>query len=157
MNQDLNTFYTLTRRTREGVLDWLESLPEDVFTCKHEDFAYGSLCAIYAHIADTYLWWVGTVGLAGDESKVEVSDVDGLRHVFDKADATVLEALETFTDLDDPFTWTSPSGQSSTLTQRWLLLHTVTHGFHHKGQALALARALGHPHPGKPDTDLVNP
>ncbi|MGL4612054.1 MAG: DinB family protein [Trueperaceae bacterium] len=35
-------------------------------------------------------------------------------------------------------------------------MHPITHEFHHKGQALALARVLGHPHPG-PDTDLVDP
>ncbi len=85
MNQDLQTFYDLTRRTRFGVLNW----------------------------------------------------------------------LETFNAPDEPFTWTSPSGYAHTLTRRWLILHPITHEFHHKGQALALARVLGHPHPGNPDTDLV--
>lgn len=157
MNQDLTTFYSLVRRTREGVLDWLESLPEGVFTVKHDAFAYGSLRAVHTHVADCYLWWVGTVGLGREESEAEVNDICGLREVFGKVDATVLEALETFTTLDDPFTWTSPSGSTHTLTRRWLILHTITHEFHHKGQALALARVLGHPHPGTPDTDLVAP
>jgi uncharacterized damage-inducible protein DinB len=122
-----------------------------------EDFAYGSLSAIYAHIADCYLWWVGAVGLGAEEREVHVDDVRALREAFAEVDATVWRALETFTAPDDPFTWTSPSGKVSTLTRRWLILHPITHEFHHKGQALALARVLGYPHPGRPDTDLVDP
>ena len=157
MNQDLQTFYDLTRRTRAGVLEWLETLPPEVFTREHEAFAFGSLKNIYAHIAACYLGWVGEVGLGREEVEVRVSDVAELREAFDEVDATLTEALESFTALDEPFTWTSPSGYMHTLTRRWLILHPITHEFHHKGQALALARVLKHQHPGRPDTDLVEP
>ena len=157
MNQDLRTFYSLTQRTRAKVLDWLEALPPDVFTQQNDGFAYGSLSAIQAHVAETYLWWVGTVGLGAKEPVVKVSDVQALREAFAEVDATVLEALDTFTDIDAPFVWTSSSGEDIALSKRWLILHPITHEFHHKGQALALARAMGHPHPGRPDTDLANP
>lgn len=157
-NQDLTTFYDLARRTRAGVLDWLESLPPNIFTFEHNDFAYGSLGAIYAHVAETYLWWVGTVGLGRAElAELSISDVDALRQAFNRVDVTLSEALDTFSALDEPFDWTSPTGKTSSLTRRWLILHPITHEFHHKGQALALARVLGYPHPGKPDTDLVDP
>jgi uncharacterized damage-inducible protein DinB len=33
----------------------------------------------------------------------------------------------------------------------FILLHVITHTFHHKGQVVAMLRALGHP---APDTDL---
>ena len=83
MNEDLKTFYDLARRTREKVLDWLETLPPDVFTARDEGFAYGSLSAVQAHVADTYLWWVGTVGLGGvEEPKIKVSNVQALRSAF---------------------------------------------------------------------------
>ena len=155
---ELKTFYDLTRRTRAKVLDWLEALPPGVFTARDESFAYGSLSAIQAHVAECYLWWVGTVGLGGtEEPELEINDVQALRGAFAQVDATVLRALGSFTDLDAPFIWISPTGFTHKLTQRWLILHPVTHEFHHKGQALALARALGYPHPGKPDADLVDP
>ena len=158
MNEDLRTFYDLTQRTRAKVLGWLETLPPGVFTAQNDGFAYGSLSAIQAHVADCYLWWVGTVGLGSAEKpEIEANDVQALRSAFDRVDATVLQALDTFTDLDAPFVWTSPSGWTHTLTQRWLILHPITHEFHHKGQVLALARAIGYPHPGNPDTDLVDP
>lgn len=153
MNQDLRTFYNLTQRTRALVLDWLESLPAEVFTHEDKSFAFGSLRNIYTHIADCYLGWVGEVGLHHEPIKIAVQDVKELKKLFTKVDATVYKALETFDRLDEPFT--SSGGQ--TLSQRWLILHPITHEFHHKGQALALARVLGHPHPGNPDTDLVTP
>jgi uncharacterized damage-inducible protein DinB len=153
MNQDLKMFYDLAKRTRTKVLDWLETLPPEIFTLEHEAFAFGSLRNIYVHVADCYLGWVGEVGLKHEPIEIKVNHVSELRAIFDKVDDALAKALETFDDPDKPFT--SPSGQ--TLTQRWLILHTITHEFHHKGQALALARVLGHPHPGNPDTDLVDP
>jgi uncharacterized damage-inducible protein DinB len=33
----------------------------------------------------------------------------------------------------------------------FILLHVITHAFHHKGQIVAMLRILGHP---APDTDL---
>ena len=153
----LATLYDLTRRTRAGVLDWLDTLPPDIFTRQHNSFAHGSLRAIYAHIADTHLWWTGSVGLGHPEIEIHVDDVAGLREAFAKVDATAQEALATFGALDEPLGWNRALNETSPLTQRWLILHPVTHEFHHKGQALALARMLGHPHPGSPDTDLVDP
>ncbi len=158
MNDDLKTFYNLTQRTRAKVLDWLETLPPGVFTVRNDGFAYGSLSSVQAHVADCYLWWVGTVGLGGaEEPELKVNDVQALRGAFARVDATVLQALDSFTDLDAPFIWTLPDGKDVKLSRRWLILHPVTHEFHHKGQALALARAIGYPHPGNPDTDLVDP
>ena len=157
-SQDLKTFHDLAQRTRAGVLDWLQDLPPSAFTLEHNDFAYGSLSAIYAHIADCYLKWVGTVGLGrGELPGLKVGDVSALREAFTEVDATLAEALKTFSALDERFDWISSTGKTSSLTRRWLVLHPITHEFHHKGQALALARVLGYPHPGKPDTDLVDP
>ena len=156
-NQDLRTFYDLAKRTRAGVLDWLESLPPEALIHERDDFAYGSLSAIYAHIADCYQTWIGTRGLGRQKIEVSARDMQGLREAFTLVDVTAAAALDSFTKLDEPFEWVSPTGGTHTLTQRWLFLHTITHEFHHKGQALALARVLGHPHPGSPDTDLVDP
>lgn len=153
----LATFYNLARRTRVGVLDWLDALPHEVFVKQHDNFGHGSLRAIYEHVADTHLWWTGSVGLGLPEPDTHVEDVTGLREVFARVDTTAQHALKSFQALDEPLGWNEALGKESVLTQRWLILHSVTHEFHHKGQALALARVLGYPHPGKPDTDLVDP
>ncbi len=157
MNADLETFYGLTTRTRAGLLEWLGTLPNEVFNAQREDFAYGSLNAIYSHIADCYLHWAGAVGLSLSVTERLVSNVAELRDYFAQVDETVLRAINTFEDWDEPLSYTSSSGRTEMLTRRWLILHPITHEFHHKGQALALARVLGHPHPGQPDSDLVTP
>jgi uncharacterized damage-inducible protein DinB len=83
-----------------------------------------------------------------------------MRAVFAQADAVVEEALQAFIQLDQVYEWTHPvRGWKANVTQRWLLLHPITHEFHHKGQITALGRGLGYPAVGSPggDTDLVNP
>lgn len=157
MADDLRTFYELVKRTRAGVLNWLEALPSDVFNAERDDFAYGSLNRIFSHIADCYMVWLRRGGIGGEFEWVKVEDAQGLRAAFDRVDALADQALRTFERWDEPFVHTYPDGWEDTLTQRWLILHPITHEFHHKGQALALARVLGHPHPGSPDTDLVQP
>ena len=157
MNADLELFYGLTTRTRSALLEWLETLPNEIFNAQREDFAYGSLSAIYTHIADCYLHWAGAVGLSLPATERTVKDGAELREYFAEVDRVVLDAINTFEDWDEPLSYTSSSGRTEMLTRRWLILHPITHEFHHKGQALALARVLGHPHPGQPDTDLVTP
>jgi uncharacterized damage-inducible protein DinB len=71
-------------------------------------------------------------------------------------DGIVNEALAKFTTPDEALEFAHRSGPLK-VTQRWLLLHPITHEFHHKGQLLALARILEHPLPGNVDTDLVLP
>ena len=157
MNDDLTTLYRLVQRTRARVLGWLDTLPPGALTEQRPDFAFGSLDRVYAHVADCYLWWLGTVGFGRERMEFEGGSVGALRDAFRVVDAVVEEALATFEDLDAPMHWTAPEGHQEVLSRRWLLLHPITHEFHHKGQALALARALGHPHHGAPDTDLVAP
>ncbi len=82
MNGDLRTFYSLTQRTRANVLDWLETLPSDVFTAQHDGFACGSLSAIQAHVAYCYFLWVGMVGLGAEKPVVKVDNVHALRRAF---------------------------------------------------------------------------
>lgn len=153
MNDDLKMLYQMVKETRAGVLEWLESLPVKNFTQEHPDFAFGSLRNIYLHIADTYLGWVEEAGLGQPFRELNASTATELRNIFTWVDEAVHQALDAFIAPDESRTATLLGPLNH--TQRWLILHPITHEFHHKGQALALARMLGHPHPGHPDTDLV--
>lgn len=157
MADDLRTFYRLVQRTRAGVLDWLETLPPEVLTTNRDDFAYGNLARIYSHIAFCYLIWLSRGGIGENTSDPQATNISELRQAFALVDQSLERALETFDAWDETFVHTFPNGWEETLSQRWLILHPITHEFHHKGQALALARVLGHPHHGSPDTDLVTP
>lgn len=160
MNDDLKLMYGWVKRTREVLFEYTESLPSDVYTLERADFAYGSIRNIHAHVADCYLWWVGRVGLGRADADVEASslpDVGAMRRMFQEVDSTVEEAFEKFDRLDELFAFERPGHPARQLTQRWLIVHPVTHEFHHKGQLLALGRVLGHPLPPTGDTDLVLP
>jgi uncharacterized damage-inducible protein DinB len=148
----------MVRQTRQVMLEWLETLPQEVFCQTRDDFAFGSLQKIYTHIPECYLYWVEHTGLQKPwQGDPIVNTARDLRRVFERVDSVVLEALEQFQSLDEPLVWTSSKGQTEVLSQRWLLLHPITHEFHHKGQALALARVLGYPYNLDRDTDLSVP
>lgn len=163
MNQDLRTLYGWVRRSRDIVFSYTENLPLEVYTHNHPDFAYGSIRNIHAHVADCYLWWIEQIGLGKPRLEVDPSslvDTAAMRKYFDRVDLVVEEALETFDNPDHVFVCNHPNPEVKlTVSQRWLIMHPVTHEFHHKGQMLALGRVRGHPaiFPDGLDTDLVNP
>ncbi len=160
MNDDLKIMYDLVRRTREVLLEFTESLPNDIYILEHKDFAYGSIRNIHAHVAGCYLYWAGVaLGYKREDLIVpddQITNAKTMRERFEFVDGIVNEALEKFTAPDEPLEFAHRSGPLK-VTQRWLLLHPITHEFHHKGQLLALARVLKHPLPGDVDTDLVLP
>lgn len=151
---DSAALYALARASRQTVLTWLASLPHEVFTQELPDVAYGSLRGIYGHIANCYGHWVCEVGMKRAWAAADVETVSDLRAAFERVDAVVADLLATEGDWNAPFTHTFRDGSQETLSKNWLLWHTITHEFHHKGQALAVGRWLGYPHPGHPDTDL---
>ena len=161
MNPELKLQYDWTRRTREVLFTFTESLPNEIYTFERNDFAYGSIRNIHAHVADCYLYWVGVAGLKYDETKLEmptqyIGNSKAMRERFQFVDSIVEEALEKFENPDVILEHQHSSGILK-LTGRWLIVHPITHEFHHKGQLLALARVLGHPLPVGADTDLVLP
>jgi uncharacterized damage-inducible protein DinB len=160
MNEDLKTMYDLVRRTREVLLEFTQSLPVEIYLLERPDFAYGSIRNIHAHVAFCYLAWVGVaLGYKREDLIVpddQIVDAKAMRERFKFVDNIVNEALEKFTTPDEPLEFQHRSGPLK-VSQRWLLLHPITHEFHHKGQLLALARVLEHPLPGDADTDLVLP
>ena len=153
--------YDWVRRSREVLFEYTDSLPNEVYTLEHPDFAYGSIRNIHAHVAFAYLIWVGVAGLKYERAKFELSaaqiaDAKAMREQFKLVDDTVAEALEKFENLDEMFEY-QRRDETLQLTKRWLIVRPLTHEFHHKGQLLALARMLEHPLPEDMGTDLVLP
>jgi uncharacterized damage-inducible protein DinB len=152
--------YDWVRRTREVLFEYTDSLPVDVYTLEHPDFAYGSIRNIHAHVAGCYQYWVCEVGLKESANHVDPSslpDAASMRAAFAKVDLMLEEAFTKFQNLDDPLEVVRPGRDVLMVSQRWLITHPITHEFHHKGQLLALGRVLGHPLPSGMDTDLVLP
>lgn len=80
-----------------------------------------------------------------------------MRTKFVEVDALLEQAFETFDQLDQPLEVTRAGGRKVVVTQRWVLVRTITHEFHHKGQMLAFGRTLGYALPEAIETDLVLP
>ena len=153
--------YDWTRRTREDLFRFLDSLPIEIYTLEHPDFAYGSIRNIHAHVAFAYLGWVGVVGLGYDRATLEfpaekILNANAMRERFAFVDNIVAQALAKFENVDDMFEY-QRRDETLQLTKRWLIVRPLTHEFHHKGQLLALARILEHPLPEDMGTDLIGP
>ena len=160
MDQSLPLMYHWVKRTRALLLDFLETLPNHVYIQEHPDFAYGSLRNIQAHVIGCYSFWVGEIGLQLENDRTALNstpDVKTMRSKFLEMDIILESAFIKFTDPDLIFEITRPNRDTLMVSQRWLIMHPITHEFHHKGQLLALARVLGHPIPSHMDADLVLP
>lgn len=162
VNGDLRLIYEWVKGSRERLFAWTETLTPEVYTLERPDFAYGSIRNVHAHVADCYLLWVGARGLGLERhhkglDTSGLADVPAMRVAFRDVDEVLEVAFERFTDLNAPMDVQVSQQGTERVTQRWLVMHPVTHEFHHKGQMLAMGRVLGHPYPPGPDTDLVLP
>ncbi len=158
MTADLRLMYDWVKRTRETVFTWTEALPPDVYTLERSDFAHGSIRNVQVHVLACYRHWVAECGLDLQRPPAStVQDAAAVRDAFREVDGWLNLAFERFSDVDAPVVVQSGDFGALRVTPRWLVVHPITHEFHHKGQMLALGRFLGHPHPPGSDTDLVWP
>jgi uncharacterized damage-inducible protein DinB len=162
MDNSLPTIYNWVTRTREDVLTYTESLPNEIYLQHHPEVPYGSIRDLHAHIAYAYLWWVGRYGLglpafAQELETKAITTAVAMRKKFLEVDAILEQALTTFEDLDAPFEVIRPGRDQLMVTKRWLIVRPITHEFHHQGQLLLLGRLLGHPMPEGLGADLVLP
>jgi uncharacterized damage-inducible protein DinB len=150
---DVAELYRWVRRTREGLFGYAAGVPLPALRRKHPAFR-DSMLGLLAHVAECYLHWTGGVGLGLEVVELErpVTALDDVRALFRRVDDVVEEAMEGPGGLDRTATW-----RDRRLPLRWLLLHPITHEFHHKGQVTSLGRILGHPVPEGTDLDLVLP
>lgn len=131
MADDLRQLYRWVRGARDTLLAYLESLPADAYTR-------------------------GLGGPRRDLPLDDYRDVASVRAAFAEVDALVERFLAHFADRLDEALHRAPPwrAQGLTVTPRWLLLHPITHEFHHKGQLVVIGRQLGFP---PPETDLAFP
>jgi len=150
---DVAELYALVRRTREVVFGYTAELPVKVLRRTHPAFR-DSMLGLLAHVAECYLHWIAGVGLGGEALTLPrpVRELDDVRALFRRVDDVVEEALTGPGGLDRMVVF-----EDRPLSLRWLVLHPITHEFHHKGQLASLGRILGHPVPEGTDLDLVPP
>jgi len=150
--------YGWVRETRKGLLEWCGSLPADVYLQERREFGWGSIRNTLVHAADCYRFWLAEEALGREVDRFEprgYPDAPSAFALFKEVDDIVAAFVAKFPgeELSRPLSrrvrWRPDPLVISPL---WLLAHTVTHEFHHKGQIVAIARQMGYE---PPNTDVL--
>ena len=149
--------YALVASARSVLLNYCATLAPAHFTAPVAEMNDGSIRDLLVHVAGCYGYWQGQVGLGREAAHPQpetVLDVAARRAVFAGVDALVADFSQ-----HHAAGWLTPKlfalprrAQPQKLTPLQLFTHTLTHEFHHEGQALSLSRLLGYV---PVDTDII--
>ena len=149
----VNQEYEWVKQTRQILLDQCKELNEEDFT---KEFAFGfqSIRESLVHVAGCYHAWLGSFVLSETTSPllakegIQTMKIDDIQNYFQQADAYVEKVFEKFANkfddmIEKELSWREGSGVIRKTTHQ-LLMHSITHEFHHKGQIVTMLRLLGH-------------
>ncbi len=161
MSELLKTQYGFIRRTREVLFAYLEELPRDKLHSAVPGFGRSSIIRTHIHVADCYRYWLGSFAFGqkradfsfATEEEIGQADVRKVCDRFGLADEAVERFLDKYASsmLESIANEVKWQAEPWSTTPLWLLTHTETHEFHHKGQIVAMTRLLGYE---PPNTDL---
>jgi uncharacterized damage-inducible protein DinB len=150
-------FHELAHDGLARLLAHVETLPQEKFRQELEGYALPSLRAQLCHMLDVENFWVLAIqGQAGIIDAEHASDLQTAAELAAYRERTALAtrawlatetdaSLNTVRDVND-------CGWYNSGIPADMLLHLMTHAYHHKGQIVAMCRLLGYP---APMTDLV--
>jgi uncharacterized damage-inducible protein DinB len=157
----LQNEYEWVRRTRGTLLDFCEKLDPNDFTHRN-GFAWQSVRDSLIHIADCYIAWLGSFVLLKTKKPLTPREelhnfnIDEIKVRFEQVDSIVNEIVELYgNQLDELIEREIPWREAPevvSITTGKLLMHTITHEFHHKGQIVAMLRQMGYE---PPNTDVL--
>ncbi|WP_411346248.1 DinB family protein [Paenibacillus sp. WLX1005] len=153
--------YQWVRQTRAILLHFCGELSSDDFT-RCPEHSSQSIRDILVHIADCYDAWLGSYILLQTKTPITPKenlssfDVAAIQARFAQVDHYVDQVLQTYVHkMDEPIQRNIPwreGNETISMTPSKLLMHTITHEFHHKGQLMAIARRMGYV---PPNTDIL--
>ena len=148
-------FHGWTQASLNLALDHLSTMPANDYGTELSGFGFPTLREQAIHIFNCEGFWVHTLqGLRyvnrTPEDCPAVADVRLLQKEISQATHAYLSSL-TNQQLNADTELHFSDGDVSVRTPALVLHHVLTHAFHHKGQIVAMCRALGHP---ASDTDL---
>lgn len=152
----LETQYTLVQQSRLVVFDFLEENLMDDLAKPLSLFKNKTISYMYVHIANTYIAWAGNFALKGSSNyydQDEPLNISQIRNLFKQVDETMEDFIANFsadpTQAVKGYKWPEKYIETDAFG---IFTHVITHEFHHKGQAMTMARLLGHV---PPDTDIM--
>jgi uncharacterized damage-inducible protein DinB len=151
----IRKFHFWTHASLDLVLDHLSTIPANEYVKEVSGFGFRTLREQAIHIFDCEGFWVHTLqGLRYANRTLDKFPVVADARVLQKEVSQVTYAyLSTLSNqqLNADTELHFSDGDVAVRTPALVLHHVLTHAFHHKGQIVAMCRALGHP---APDTDL---
>jgi uncharacterized damage-inducible protein DinB len=153
--------YEWVQKTRGTLLDFCKELKPNDFT--HQNgFGWQSVRDSLVHIADCYYAWLGSFVLL--KTKKPLTPKENLHHFnleeikvrFEQVDSIVTEIFELHGNqlnklIERRIPWRE-APETISISPGKLLMHTITHEFHHKGQIVAMLRQMGYE---PPNTDIL--
>lgn len=145
--------YDWVKQTRQILLDQCKQLNEGDFT-KELGFSFQSVRDSLIHVAGCYHAWLGSFVLSQTKDPLLTKEVisnmkiNDIQLYFEQADVYVDAVFKQFSHkfddvIERELSWKPGSGIVKK-TPHQLLLHSITHEFHHKGQIVAMLRLLGY-------------
>ena len=151
----IRKFHSWTHACLSLLLDHLSSIPATDYGKVLPAVGLPTLREQVIHIFNCEGFWIHTLqGLSYvDRSPAQCPTVSDARLFEQEVIQQTHSYLSGLTDrqLNSDTELNFPDGDIAIRTPALVLHHVLTHAFHHKGQIVAMCRALGHP---APDTDL---
>lgn len=144
-----------THSCLDVALDHLSTIPASDYAREVPNFGFRTLREQVIHIFNCERVWVHMLqGLPYvDRATGEFPTAADARRLQQEASGGTHTYLLGLTDerLNADTELRFPDGMVEIRTPAFVIHHVLTHAFHHKGQVVAMCRALGHP---APDTDM---
>ena len=156
MADPLYSQYALVRLSRQVVFKFLQTNVTGDISKPVSAFNGKTISYMYVHIANTYISWAGNFALNGSlayKDQDEPMNLTQLQNLFEQVDEIMDRFVGKFGS--NPaiqvkgFKWPEKYIETDAFS---IFTHLITHEFHHKGQAMTMARLLGHI---PPDTDIM--
>jgi uncharacterized damage-inducible protein DinB len=137
------------------LLRHVASVPDDIPHKPISGFGHQSIWKQLVHILTCEEGWVDDLQNKafagwGEEDCPTMATLEAAKDRIRKATRTYVDAL-TEEQLNTTIRQRPVDWGGELRSPAFILLHVITHAFHHKGQVVAMLRIFGHP---APDTDL---
>lgn len=148
-------FHRWTHASITILLDHLSTIPADEYVREVASFGFPTLRQQVIHIFNCEGVWISALQRLPyvDRTSADCPTISDAKLLQRQMREQTLAYLSSLTDqqFNTATELRFPDGDRFARVPAFILHHILTHAFHHKGQIVAMCRALGHP---APDTDM---
>lgn len=147
--------HTTTHKRLDLLVSHVATVPDALCRKPIAGFGHPTVWKQLVHILTCEEGWVHDLqnkafGGWNEEECPTIGSLKAARHRIQKATQAYVNSL-TEVELNTILTERPVDWGGELRTPAFILLHVITHAFHHKGQVVAMLRIVGYP---APDTDL---